>query len=298
MYVELRGPSATDVHHNFVQRWNEASDRERADGLWPDARSQTDAPVPAAALAGRRRRAGADPAHRAARPLPRRHAGAGRRAASRSRDGETAILEQYLRRSTRAQRSIYIEDQAIGAPQIVDALRRARSSAASTWCSWCRSSPTTRWPRRAPRPGDRARSSSRSRRSAGTTHFTLAGIAANAAPGAYQNVYVHAKIALVDDAWATIGSANVANRSFFGDTELNASFWHAPTVRALRARAAARAPRPRHAPRSTTAPRSRLYREVARANARAPRRAASRSTGLAFALDPATYASDRSDFTG
>src|SRR5262249_37736546 len=26
-YVELVGPAATDVHHNFVQRWNEASER-------------------------------------------------------------------------------------------------------------------------------------------------------------------------------------------------------------------------------------------------------------------------------
>ena len=26
-YVEITGPSATDVHHNFVQRWNEASER-------------------------------------------------------------------------------------------------------------------------------------------------------------------------------------------------------------------------------------------------------------------------------
>ena len=31
VYVELRGPAATDVHHNFVQRWNEASDRDLAD---------------------------------------------------------------------------------------------------------------------------------------------------------------------------------------------------------------------------------------------------------------------------
>ena len=65
-------------------------------------------------------------------------------------------------------------------------------------------------------------------------HFALAGIAANSGPGAYQNVYVHAKIALVDDVWSTIGSANIGNRSFFGDTELNASFWHRPTVPALR----------------------------------------------------------------
>src|SRR5215472_8989715 len=33
-YVELNGPAATDVHHNFVQRWNEASERDLADGRW------------------------------------------------------------------------------------------------------------------------------------------------------------------------------------------------------------------------------------------------------------------------
>ena len=27
VYVEVTGPSATDVHHSFVQRWNEASER-------------------------------------------------------------------------------------------------------------------------------------------------------------------------------------------------------------------------------------------------------------------------------
>src|SRR5260370_6028081 len=34
VYVEIRGPSATDVHHNFVQRWNEASERTAVDGTW------------------------------------------------------------------------------------------------------------------------------------------------------------------------------------------------------------------------------------------------------------------------
>ena len=34
VYLEIRGPSATDVHHNFVQRWNEASERADADGTW------------------------------------------------------------------------------------------------------------------------------------------------------------------------------------------------------------------------------------------------------------------------
>jgi len=53
--------------------------------------------------------------------------------------------------------------------------------------------------------------------------------------GRYQDVYVHAKAALVDDAWATIGSTNVASRSFYADTELNASLWDPGTARALRA---------------------------------------------------------------
>src|SRR5262249_38012389 len=34
VYLELAGPSATDVHHNFVQRWNEASERQQEDGNW------------------------------------------------------------------------------------------------------------------------------------------------------------------------------------------------------------------------------------------------------------------------
>jgi phosphatidylserine/phosphatidylglycerophosphate/cardiolipin synthase-like enzyme len=34
-------------------------------------------------------------------------------------------------------------------------------------------------------------------------------------------VYVHAKIAVVDDAWLTIGSANLNEHSLFNDTEMN-----------------------------------------------------------------------------
>ena len=44
---------------------------------------------------------------------------------------------------------------------------------------------------------------------------------------------MRAKIAVIDGAWATIGSANIAERSFQRDTELNASFWHAPSARGL-----------------------------------------------------------------
>jgi len=81
-------------------------------------------------------------------------------------------------------------------------------------------------------------------------NFTLLGLAANACgarcggskyePSSTDSlevhfVYVHAKLAIVDDQWFTIGSANQVDISMHRDhTEVNASVWDAPTARALR----------------------------------------------------------------
>ena len=35
------------------------------------------------------------------------------------------------------------------------------------------------------------------------------------------SVYVHAKVAVVDDRWITVGSANLNEHSLFNDTEMN-----------------------------------------------------------------------------
>jgi phosphatidylserine/phosphatidylglycerophosphate/cardiolipin synthase-like enzyme len=59
----------------------------------------------------------------------------------------------------------------------------------------------------------------------------MAALAANRGPGKYLDVYVHAKIAIVDGVWATIGSCNVGDRSFYSDTEMNASFWDRDAAR-------------------------------------------------------------------
>lgn len=50
----------------------------------------------------------------------------------------------------------------------------------------------------------------------------------------YVNVYVHAKVAIVDDLWATVGSANSNNRSMFVDSECNVQVAHGPTVSGIR----------------------------------------------------------------
>lgn len=50
----------------------------------------------------------------------------------------------------------------------------------------------------------------------------------------YRPVYVHAKVALIDDLWATIGSANLNNRGMRDDAEMNVAVLHADFARDLR----------------------------------------------------------------
>jgi phosphatidylserine/phosphatidylglycerophosphate/cardiolipin synthase-like enzyme len=49
-------------------------------------------------------------------------------------------------------------------------------------------------------------------------------------------LYVHAKIAIVDDAWLTVGSANLNEHSFFNDTEMNVVTCDATVARETRLR--------------------------------------------------------------
>jgi phosphatidylserine/phosphatidylglycerophosphate/cardiolipin synthase-like enzyme len=142
------------------------------------------------------------------------------------------VLDQYLRAIDAARRSVYVEDQAIGSIAVVGALRRALERGVEVVFLV---------------PGNCHPAYAEAKRNpelqpffdlvAGLDAFpnwTLAAIAAPNGPGRYHEIYVHAKIMLVDDAWATIGSTNVAERSFRGDTELNASFWHGGVGRELR----------------------------------------------------------------
>ena len=104
VYAEVTGPSATDVHHNFAQRWNEASEREAPDGNW--ACDSTDTlPLP---------------------ERPSRPAGPSVVQIQRMQDPnrypahrvERSILEQYERAIDAARRTIYIENQAVPIPQV------------------------------------------------------------------------------------------------------------------------------------------------------------------------------------
>ena len=284
VYLELRGPAASDVHHNFVQRWNGASDRAEADGAWPDATAADDLAFPRTlssaagdvpvqisrtVLAGRYSDGTAAPLHK---PFP-------------IADGESSVLEQYMAALGAARRAIYLENQAIGSPGVVDALANALDRGVEVvFLVPGNAHPAFVEARRDPRAAFFFEKLAGLRRH---QNFTLAAIASSHAGGGFDEIYVHAKIAIVDDTWATIGSTNVAERSFHSDTELNASFWHSDTARALRVELFEE-----HLGIDTAElddrPALRLFRETALLNSdRRGRREPLQ--GLAYAIDPGDY---------
>jgi phosphatidylserine/phosphatidylglycerophosphate/cardiolipin synthase-like enzyme len=231
VYTELRGPSATDAHHNFVQRWNEASERLTDDGCWPPNTLNNDLPFPQATSPVRgdvtaqvQRTVRAD-YYTNGHPTPGG-------VAYPIRQGEHTLHEQYLSAIRAARRTIYIENQALGAPDIVEELHQVLErgvqvvslvpAGADAFMRAARNNPGSQAFFRRFDELDRH------------PHFTLAGIAAAGSNGAMRDIYVHSKIMLIDDTWATIGSCNIGARSFFGDTELNVSFQGPDAVRRLR----------------------------------------------------------------
>jgi phosphatidylserine/phosphatidylglycerophosphate/cardiolipin synthase-like enzyme len=285
VYVEVHGPAASDVHHNFVQRWNEASDRERLDGFWPEETPADALTFPSIASAER-----GDAIVQMQRTVRReRYTDGTATPGGRAFDiaqGELSIADQYVLAIDAAKRSIYLEDQAIGSPAIVASLHAALERGVRVGCvvpinvnadmALARKNPRT-----APFFDSLAALGS-------FDNFTLAGLATRRPSGEYQSVYVHAKVALIDDGWCTIGSCNTANRSFYGDTELNASIWHAGTVRALRAELLEEHLGIDTARMDDLAALD-VFAHVARENAQR-RAAGTAQQGLALALDPATYA--------
>lgn len=228
VYLEIAGLSTADVRHNFVQRWNEASERELDDGRWGSA-SQTDLSFPTRLPPPQ-----GDAWVQIQRTI---HAGryANRAAPPNGKpfdigSGERSVFDQYCLAIEAAQRCIYIENQYVAVPQIVMRLRDALQRGVDV---------TLLLP--AETDGHfRAVAQEQPdlleawEALSAYQNFTLAGIAGLNADGIRKPVYVHAKLMLIDDVWATIGSANLHRYSLFGNAEMNASFWNPSAARAFR----------------------------------------------------------------
>jgi cardiolipin synthase A/B len=216
VYLELAGPSAVDVHHNFVQRWNEASERHSVDGRWGSG-SEIDLPFPTRVPLRR-----GDALVQIQRTIHRARYRDGRATPGGVpfdiEAGERSNFDQYCAAITAARRSIYIEHQHVEVPEIIDCLRQALRRGVEV---------------AAVVPAAGEISEGLMALSAFET-FTLAGIAGLGNDGQRKPVWIHAKLMIVDDVWATVGSCNLHAPSLFGNAELNAAWWHPDTARTLR----------------------------------------------------------------
>lgn len=281
LYLELEGPATTDVVHNFVQRWNEASEREAPYGLYPDAERCDDLAFPETVSPV----AGETPVQITRSVLAglyaNDHPTPGGEAFAIA-EGEYSVREQYLSAIAAARRTIYFENQLLFCPRTIAALDEALERGVVVTVLVPRvTMPEVVAARAHPRSGPLFDAlAGLARHDA----FLFAGLASNRGPGLYEDVYVHAKYASIDDVWVTIGSTNTMFRSFKGDTELNASFWDPRVARRLRCQLLEE-----HFGEDTSGLDDirafARYREVARAN-RLHREAREPMRGLVFEMDP------------
>jgi phosphatidylserine/phosphatidylglycerophosphate/cardiolipin synthase-like enzyme len=187
--VRLRGPAVADVGRHFGHRWQEVAGEKVS--------TQESAAVGAATA-------------QIVRTVPERVY----RFAPR---GEFRILEAYLRALRSAREFIYVENQFLWSPEIVAVLAEK-----------LRRPPTDGFRLLILLPANPNNGADDTRGQLGALTEADDGAERLLACSIYSRlgarakpVYVHAKVAIVDDAWLTVGSANLNEHSLFNDTEVN-----------------------------------------------------------------------------
>jgi phosphatidylserine/phosphatidylglycerophosphate/cardiolipin synthase-like enzyme len=203
--THVRGPAVADVARHFADRWREV-EGERLE------------PPPTPAPAG-------DIELQVVRTLPDR-------VYDFARAGDFRILEAYVRALRSARSLVYLENQFLWSPEVVrillDKLRRPPS-------------PEFRLVALLPaRPNNgaddtRGQLAALVRADDGNGRFLAATIRSRSGTRT-DPLYVHAKVAVVDDAWLTIGSANLNEHSLFNDSEMNVVTQDRALARATRLR--------------------------------------------------------------
>ncbi|MBL9105353.1 MAG: hypothetical protein JNL82_30720 [Myxococcales bacterium] len=229
-FVELRGPVVVDAIANFVERWNLARMDDEAPP-WPDA--ATAGPIAAPERAPPEC---GDVAVQLCRTI---------RAGDYGSAGEATIHEHYSAAFAGARRTIYIENQHPGEARLLAGLAAALGRGVRV-VMIVPAEPMTaivRAAREVAALGERAHEHRYGSAFTGLARlaefegFTLAALARSdetEAGWVHRHIYTHAKLCVVDGAWATLGSANLVDLSMSPDhTELNASFWGEATCMPL-----------------------------------------------------------------
>jgi phosphatidylserine/phosphatidylglycerophosphate/cardiolipin synthase-like enzyme len=201
--VRVRGPAVERVSSHFAMRWAGVTGESL--------------PAPPAA------RPAGDVTVQVVRTVPER-------TYSGLAQGEFSILESYLRALRAAQRLVYLENQFLWSPEVVAVLEETLRRPPADDFRLVVLLPTK------PNNGaDDTRGQLGRLMAADAGHGRiLACTLWQRGSSQAQPVYVHAKIAIVDDAWMTVGSANLNEHSLFNDTEMNVVTHDARVARSTR----------------------------------------------------------------
>jgi phosphatidylserine/phosphatidylglycerophosphate/cardiolipin synthase-like enzyme len=188
--ARIEGPAVKDVADHFNMRWHEVTGEQLAE-VTPSASSgEVEVQI--------------------VRTVPERIYGA-------TRNGDFGILESYVRAFRGAQRFIYLENQFLWSPEIaavlVEKLARPPSPEFRILLL-LPAKPTSGSDDTRGVLGELIEADADAGRILACTIYARTG--ARADP-----IYVHAKVGIIDDAWLTIGSANLNEHSLFNDTEMN-----------------------------------------------------------------------------
>jgi phosphatidylserine/phosphatidylglycerophosphate/cardiolipin synthase-like enzyme len=232
-HAVLEGPAVGDVERTFRQRWNEVIERQQMSSQLLVAEHPLPLPLKSESLV------------QVARTIPPhtyRFA---------PNQGIQGIAQLYLRALSNAQHLIYLENQYfwthvfygidnpwLGTPspdiehiihELGAALRRGamvvmvlpdRPNVGRAFTD----AGLVRLRKEAPEAVEQGRIQA----------FCLATSATVDGEEHYRSIYVHAKVAIVDDHWSTVGSANLNNRGMRDDAEMNVATLNAELARDLR----------------------------------------------------------------
>jgi phosphatidylserine/phosphatidylglycerophosphate/cardiolipin synthase-like enzyme len=188
--ARIEGPAVADVAEHFRVRWQEVSGEPLAPVSTPAPAGEVDLQI--------------------VRTVPERLYGPIQR-------GDFRILESYIAAFRNAQRFIYLENQFLWSPEIARVLRDKLVHPPSPDFRLLLVLPSK------PNSGnDDTRGVLAELIDADGGNGRIVGCTIYARSGRRADpIYVHAKIAIVDDRWLTLGSANLNEHSLFNDTEMN-----------------------------------------------------------------------------
>ncbi len=229
----IEGTAAGDVELNFRQRWNDLVGRHHWENTLIIPEHPLPAPVESQSLV------------QIARTIPEHTYSFDADA------GVQGIAQLYLKAFTNAQRFIYLENQYFWlhayygldipnvGPDSPDMERNIRALGAALRRGAALSIVLPDHPnvgRAFTDAGlDRLRHEAPQAAEEGRIQAFCLGTSINQGDGEhYRPIYVHAKVAVIDDTWSTVGSGNLNNRGMRDDTEINVAMLDPELARGLR----------------------------------------------------------------